>query len=70
VIAVVAGTAVWIALAAALVGWTVVTLIAGARRGLPRPRAVVRWFLDSWLGRVLILIAWAGSGWHVFCQRP
>ena len=63
------GTLVWLALAILLVGWVVVTTIAGPRR-LPGIAQVVRWFLQCWLGRFIVLAAWAGAGWHVFCQRP
>ncbi len=43
-------------------------------RGQPRPARArsrsLRWFAQSWLGRALALCAWAGAGWHLFCQRP
>jgi hypothetical protein len=67
--AVVVGGAVWAVVAAALVGWLVVTQLAGPSR-LPGVADVVRWLLRCWLGRGLLLVAWAGAGWHVFCQRP
>ncbi|MHB8219974.1 MAG: hypothetical protein ACYDHU_06585 [Acidimicrobiales bacterium] len=67
--AVVIGAAVWIVIATALAAWFVVTAVAGSRR-LPNLADVVRWFLQCWLGRALILAAWAGAGWHLFCQRP
>jgi len=67
--ALVTGAAVWSGLAAALVAWLVVTTAVGPRR-LPGILDVVRWFLQSWLGRFLVLAAWAGAGWHIFCQRP
>jgi hypothetical protein len=67
--AVVVGGVVWAVVAAAVVGWLVLTQLAGPRR-LPGVADVVRWFLRCWLGRLLLLAAWAGAGWHVFCQRP
>jgi hypothetical protein len=67
--AVVVGAAVWIVLASTLVAWLLVTTLAGSHR-LPSLAAVVRWFLQCWLGRMLLFAAWAGAGWHLFCQRP
>lgn len=67
--AVVAGAVVWAALAAALVAWLVVTQVAGPGR-LPGITGVLGWWLRSWPGRALMLAAWAGAGWHLFCQRP
>jgi len=69
VIAVVVGAAVWAVLAVAVLGWLVVTQVAGPAR-LPVVFDVVRWFLRCWLGRLLLFAAWAGAGWHAFCQRP
>jgi hypothetical protein len=63
------GDSVWIGIATALVVWLAATTAAGARR-LPSIGAVVRWFLQCWLGRFLLLAAWAEVGWHLFCQRP
>jgi hypothetical protein len=34
------------------------------------PRRVARWLVRSWLSRSLVLMAWAVTGWHLFCQRP
>jgi hypothetical protein len=65
----VVGAAVWAVLAGAFLLWLAVTFIAGPRR-LPGIVDVVRWFLQCWLGRSLALAAWAGAGWHLFCQRP
>jgi hypothetical protein len=69
VTAVVAGGIVWAMVAVGLVGWLVVTQVAGRRR-LPTVASVGRWFLQCWLGRFLLIAAWAGAGWHLFCQRP
>jgi hypothetical protein len=66
---VVVGAAAWAGIAAAAVLWVATTQAAGARR-LPSAVSVARWFLQSWLGRFLLLAAWAGAGWHLFCQRP
>ncbi len=63
------GAVVWSVIASVALGWFVVTELAGRRR-LPSVRDVFGWFLQCWLGRILILAAWAGAGWHVFCQRP
>lgn len=67
--AVVAGDVVWAVLAAAVVAWLVCTQVAGPRR-LPGITVVLAWWLRCWLGRFLLLAAWAGAGWHLFCQRP
>lgn len=67
--AVVAGNVVWAVLAGALVVWVVVTQVVGDHR-FPGITAVVSWWLRCWLGRLLLLVAWAGAGWHLFCQRP
>jgi hypothetical protein len=61
------GGAVWIGIGAALAVWIVVSAVS---RGIPGPVAVLRWFAQCWLGRALALCAWAGAGWHLFCQRP
>lgn len=66
---VVVGDVVWAVLAAAVVGWVAATQLAGGRR-LPNTAAVARWFLQCWLGRFVLVAAWAEVGWHVFCQRP
>jgi hypothetical protein len=63
------GTVVWAVIAAVVVAWLAVTQLAGAGR-LPGAVDVVRWFLRCWLGRLFLVAAWAGAGWHVFCQRP
>jgi hypothetical protein len=63
-----AGAALWLALAIALVVWTVAT--AAARRHLPTIVDVVHWLLASWAGRTVFLVLWAVAGWHVFTQRP
>jgi len=44
--------------------------VSGLSPRLPGPIALIRWFAQSWLGRALALCAWAGAGWHLFCQRP
>lgn len=69
VVAVVAGNVVWAVLAGALVAWVVVTQVVGDPR-LPPITSVLAWWLRCWLGRLLLLAAWAGAGWHLFCQRP
>jgi hypothetical protein len=61
------GLAVWIGIGSALVIWAV---LSGVSARLPGPIALIRWFAQSWLGRALALCAWAGAGWHLFCQRP
>lgn len=61
------GLAVWTATGAVWVGWLVVT---GLARPLPGIERVVRGVLQSWLGRLLALAAWAEAGWHLFGQRP
>ena len=66
--ALVAGAAVWLAIAACTLAWFAV--LALARRVQPGPRSVVHWFLSSWVPRLAALAAWGVAGWHVFCQRP
>jgi hypothetical protein len=66
---VVVGSVVWAVIAAAVVVWVVATQTAGAGT-LPGAATVARWFLQCWLGRVLLVVAWGEIGWHVFCQRP
>jgi len=61
------GAVVWLVIGAALGAWVV---WSAWRRALPGPIALLRWFAQSWLGRVLALCAWGGAGWHLFCQRP
>ena len=61
------GGYVWIGIGAALAIWIVASAL---RRDIPGPIAFVRWFAQSGLGRTLALCAWAGAGWHLFCQRP
>ena len=61
------GGEVWIALGSAMAAWILFSAIGP---GIPGPIAVIRWFAQSWLGRALALCAWAGAGWHLFCQRP
>ncbi|MGH8979610.1 MAG: hypothetical protein ACRDWE_01125 [Acidimicrobiales bacterium] len=62
-----AGGIVWAAVGAAWLCWLVVS---GASSRVPGVARVVRSFVGSWLGRYLALAAWAGAGWHLFCQRP
>lgn len=63
------GAAVWLALATALGGWLLASSLLG-RRGAPTIVDLVHWWLDCWLGRVVLLGAWAVVGYHVFTQRP
>ena len=65
--AVIPGEAVWTVLAVASATWVVASWRS---RGLVGPGGVVRWFLQSWTGRLVALAAWALAGWHLFCQRP
>jgi hypothetical protein len=67
-VAMVAGTEVWLAIAAGAFVWLVVLVLS--TRPLFGPRQVVRWFLESWLSRLTVLTFWALAGWHIFCQRP
>jgi hypothetical protein len=65
----VVGAVVWAVIATAVVAWVIATAVVGSGR-LPGLVDVVRWFLSCWLGRFLLIAAWAGAGWHLFCQRP
>ncbi len=62
------GAMIWLALAS-LAG---VFALAGAllERHAPSVADVVHWWLESWLGRLLLLALWAEAGFHVFTQRP
>jgi hypothetical protein len=62
------GAVVWLALAGSALVWLGVLALSAGR--LVGPRRVMRWLLNSWLSRALILAAWAAAGWHIFCQRP
>jgi hypothetical protein len=64
-----AGDVVWLVLAAGAVTLIGLTTALGPAR-VPGLAQVVGWFLRSWLGRLVALAAWAGAGWHLFCQRP
>ena len=61
------GGAVWLAIGVLALLWV---LASSWRRDLPGFVALVRWFAQCGLGRALALCAWAGAGWHLFCQRP
>lgn len=61
------GAVVWAVIAGGFAAWLVLTVLW---RRLPHAGDVLRWLVSSWLGRALALAAWAGVGWHVFCQRP
>ena len=62
------GAVVWLVLATAAVVW--LSLAVLCRRRLIGPVRLVRWTLASWTSRLVILAAWGGAGWHIFCQRP
>jgi hypothetical protein len=62
------GSVVWAALAAGLVAW--LSVLALSSRPLVGPRRAMRWLLASWPSRCVLLAAWGGVGWHIFCQRP
>jgi uncharacterized membrane protein YeaQ/YmgE (transglycosylase-associated protein family) len=61
------GDIVWAVIGAAWVLWLLATAVV---RPLPGFLRVVRGFVGSWAGRAIALAAWAGAGWHLFCQRP
>lgn len=61
------GAVVWTVIGGAWALWVAVT---AAVRPLPTTASVVQTFLGSWAGRAIALAAWAGAGWHLFCQRP
>ncbi|MGH9044830.1 MAG: DUF6186 family protein [Acidimicrobiales bacterium] len=61
------GYLVWIAIGAWAVAWSVLSAL---RAGSPGPGSVLRWLTTSRITRFLTLCAWAGAGWHLFCQRP
>jgi hypothetical protein len=65
--AVIPGDAVWAALAVAAGTWLVASWRTPSVVG---PDGVARWLVGSWAGRLIALAAWAGAGWHLFCQRP
>ena len=62
------GGALWLLLASAFVLWTVRT--GASHRRLVSLPALLRSWLGSRAGRVLLLAAWAEAGWHLLCQRP
>ncbi|MDA8296229.1 MAG: hypothetical protein M0004_06520 [Actinomycetota bacterium] len=61
------GTLIWLALAV-LAGALV--LVGALARRVPSVADVVHWWLESWLGRLVLLALWAEAGFHVFTQRP
>jgi hypothetical protein len=61
------GEIVWSAIAGFWVLWV---LAARLHFSLLGPLQIFRWLLLSKLGRALCVVAWAGAGWHLFCQRP
>lgn len=65
--AIVLGATVWAGIAGIGALWLAVTALSAR---LPHAGDLVRWFLGSWLGRLVAIAAWAAAGWHVFCQRP
>ncbi|MCL5948742.1 MAG: hypothetical protein M1420_06250 [Actinobacteria bacterium] len=67
---VVIGDVVWMVIGGSFATWLAVTSLPAIGRRLPNGVAIVRHFLHSWIGRVLLLGAWAEVGWHLFCQRP
>jgi hypothetical protein len=73
VVGIVTGGLVWLAIAGALLVWAAATyLLARGRSEHPVPTLgdVVGFFLESALGRLLLIAAWAEVGWHLLCQRP
>jgi len=68
VTAVVLGASVWLGIASAAGAWIVALVVW--RGVLIGPRRALRWLLSAWVPRLAVLAAWAGAGWHVFCQRP
>jgi hypothetical protein len=67
-LALVAGAAVWLVIAAGAGGWFAV--VALSRGLLIGPRRIMRWLLSAWLPRIVLLAVWGAAGWHIFCQRP
>lgn len=63
------GAVVWLALGVALGAVLVATALAGRRR-LPTVVDVMHWWLECWLGRLLVFAIWVEVGVHVFGQRP
>jgi hypothetical protein len=62
------GAAVWLALAVVLCVLVGVTSLG--RGPMASLADVLHWWLESWLGRLLMLVMWAVAGYHVFTQRP
>jgi hypothetical protein len=61
------GDTAWAVIAAAWLCWLVVS---STWSRVPSITDFGRSLLGSWLGRYVALAAWAGVGWHLFCQRP
>lgn len=61
------GAIVWTIIGAAWVVWLVWSTLWARAPSIGR---LVRSLLGSWLGRFVALAAWAGAGWHLFCQHP
>lgn len=61
------GDIAWASIGGAWLCWLVVTSALPQMPGVAR---FVRAVLSSWIGRSVALAAWAGAGWHLFCQHP
>jgi len=61
------GAVVWSAIAVAVLGWLAASALVA---WIPTPARILRGFVASWAGRLVLAAAWAEVGWHLFCQRP
>lgn len=61
------GTVVWSVIAATVLGWLGASAVVS---WIPTPASILRGFVASWAGRIVLAAAWAEVGWHLFCQRP
>lgn len=63
------GAAIWFVLAGVLAAWIGVTTVARGAR-LPTIVDVACFWLESWVGRLVLLALWAEAGFHVLTQHP
>jgi hypothetical protein len=69
VTALVEGDVVWAIIGGSLAAWIVISAVV-AFKSAPGVVEIFGWLLRSWFGRILMLLLWAESGWHLFTQRP
>jgi hypothetical protein len=70
IVGLVIGDVIWSVIGSLFAIWLLITFIQINDKRVPNFINVLQYFLHSWLGRIVILSAWAEIGWHLFCQKP